>query len=270
MLACAALVALGMTLPAPAAPPARRVVSLVPSLTEDLFAIGAGAAVVGVSEYSDYPPAAARVPVVASFAAVATERVVALHPDVVIGIRSQARQVEDLRRAGVRVVLLDDDGYGDIFGDLRAVGALTGRTVQAQALIARLQTRTRTLLRTVRRRARRPSVLVVLGDAPIYTVGDGSYIAQLVRMAGGRNAASSLGPAYGAFSDEAAVDAQPDVVIVDRGAHVDVSVRKAPWSALRAVRAGRVYVASDDRELYRPGPRYNDGLAWLIGILNRV
>ena len=270
LLACAVAIAVIGALPANAAPPAHRIVTLVPSLAEDLFAIGAGDTVVGVSAYTDYPKAAARLPVVASFAAVATERIVALRPDVVIGIPSQARQVEDLRRAGVRVVLVGDDGYDDIFRDLRTAGALTGRSAQAEAMIARAQERTRALMRTVRRRGHRPAVLVVLGVAPVYTVGDASYIARLIRMAGGRNAAAGLATAYGAYSSEAAVAARPDVLIVDRDAQFGTSRSVAPWNAMPAVRDGRVYTAPDDKALYRPGPRYNDGLAWLIGILNRV
>ena len=99
-------------------PEPRRIVSLVPSMTEDLFAVGAGDRVVGVSSYTDYPPAAKKLPVVATFASIATERIVALHADLAIGIDAQDRLAGDLRRANIPVVLLHDDRYDDIFRNL--------------------------------------------------------------------------------------------------------------------------------------------------------
>lgn len=247
---------------------AKRIVSLVPSLTEDLFAIGAGRLVVGVSDYADYPPAAKHIPVVASFSSVATERIVALHPDVVVGIPSQAALTADLRRAGEHTVLIGDDRYDDIFTDLRTLGDLSGRRAAADALIARLEKRTRALTATVPVGARRPSVFVVLGETPIFTVGRGSYIERLIELAGGRNAAHDLPQAYGQYSAESLVAAQPDIVIVGTEARLSGALGRPPWSLLRAVRAHRVYSVPERVALYRPGPRYNDGLAWLIARLH--
>lgn len=253
--------------PADAVP--HRIVSLVPSLTEDLFAIGAGPDVVGVSAYTDYPPAAARLPVVAAFASVDAERVVALHPDVVVGITAQQPQASALRRAGLRTVLLEDDGFDDIFRTLTALGVLTARSDAARDTADRLRERTSELLRTVVRHRREPAVFVVLGTAPIFTVGKGSYITKLIELAGGRNAAVLDAP-YGAYSAEALVAAQPDVIVADPSVQLRGVAGRAPWNALRAVREGRVAVPPDPALLLRPGPRYNDGLAWLIATLNAV
>ena len=255
--------------PAAADAPAHRIVSLIPSLTEDLFAVGAGPQVVGVSAYSDAPAAARRLPVISSATAVNAERVVALHPDVVLGIPSQAPMVADLRRAGIRVVLAPDDSFDDLFLDLRTAGALSGHEREARALTARLRARTRTLVASIDPRRRRPSIFVVLGDAPIYTVGDGSYVAQLIALAGGRNA-SGLRQPYAPYSAEALVARQPDALLVQHDLALTPSLHRAPWSSLRAVRAGRVFIVPDDALLFRPGPRYNDGLAWLITTLRRL
>ena len=123
-----------------------RIVSLMPSLTEDLFAIGAGPLVVGVSEFTDFPPAAAKLPVVATFASADAERIVTLHPDVVVGITSQTAPAADVRKAGIRTVLLDDDGFDDIFRDIEALGLLTARDDDARALTDRLRARTTALM----------------------------------------------------------------------------------------------------------------------------
>jgi iron complex transport system substrate-binding protein len=244
-----------------------RIVSLIPSLTEDLFAIGAGPQVVGVSAWTDFPPQAARLPVVGSASSVDTELVLRLHPDAVVGIPAQAALVADLRRAGLSPDLLADDSYQDIFSDLARLGRISGHASEAAALEKRLRARTVQLQRSVRGNSR-PSVFVVLGVGPIYTVSDTSYIAQLIALAGGRNAAGNLKDAYPRYSAEALVALQPDVVVADSQSGLSGVLDRAPWSALRAVREHRVYILADAALLERPGPRYNEGLAWLIARLH--
>ncbi len=246
--------------------PAPRIISLIPSLTEDLFAIGAGPQVVGVSQATDYPAAAARLPQVASSASLDAERIVAFHPDIVVGIPAQATLVAPLRRAGLRVVLLRDDSFADIFTDLQRLGALSGHTLEATLLAERLRTRTIALTAGVRWQDR-PRTFVVLGVDPIYTVGRGSYIARLIALAGGINAASLDAP-YARYSAEALLEAQPDVVIADKNSGFAAVRERLPWSALHAVREHRAYVLADPDILENPGPRYNDGLAWLIARLH--
>jgi iron complex transport system substrate-binding protein len=253
-----------------AAPLPKRIVSLVPSMTEDLFAVGAGDRVVGVSSYTDYPPRAKRLPIVATFASIATERIVALHADLAIGIDSQDRLAGDLRRAGIPVTLLHDDRYEDIFRNLITIGAMTGRREQAVALVNRLHARTSALVRAVKPRARRPAVFVVLGVAPVYTVGKGSYIATLIELAGGRNAAADVNAPYARYSAEALVARQPDVLVVDPSVRLNDVLAQPPWNALRAVKQHRLYTLPDPAILERPGPRYNDGLRWLIGVIDRL
>ena len=246
--------------------PAQRIVSLMPSLTEDLFAIGAGSQVVGVSQYTDFPAAAARLPAVASFTSVDAERIVRLHPDLVVGIPSQAPLAGDLRRLGLRVAFIADDSFDDLFALLARLGSLSGHAPQARELAKRLRAETARLVRTVPSQPR-PRTFVTLGVAPIFTVGDGSYIAHLIALAGGRNA-SGIMTAYARYSPEALLAAQPDAIVADKTSGIDRVLERPPWNALHAVRDGRVYVLADAAILERPGPRYNDGLAWLIARLH--
>jgi iron complex transport system substrate-binding protein len=245
------------------APSRPRIVSLIPSLTEDLFAIGAGPQVVGVSQFTDYPPTALRLPQVNSFASIDAEKVLSLHPDVVVGIRAQSALSGDLRRLGIRPVLLDDDSYADIFTDLARLGRLSGHVREAAALSNHLRARAAQLERGVPS-GDRPRVFVVLGVSPIFTVGDGSYIARLLSFAGARNAASDLRQTYGRYSAEALVAAQPDAIVADAASGIGSVLDRAPWNALRAVREHRVYVLADADILERPGPRFVEGLQWLI------
>ena len=250
--------------------PVKRVVSLVPSITEDLYAVGAGDKVVGVSAYTDYPPQAKALPEIATFASISTERIVALHPDLAVGIVSQGRLVDDLRRANIQLMLLHDDSYADIFNNLIALGVVTDHRRDAEEYVRRLHARTAAILRSVKPRKRKPSVFVVLGTAPIFTVGRGSYIDTLIALAGGRNAAGDVNAPYARYSAEALVARQPDVLIADPDIHLSEVLGRAPWTALRAVREHHLYLLPDAAILERPGPRYNDGLAWLVATLAQV
>lgn len=268
-----ALVALVLAVAACAAPPQpndsalgtqrARIVALVPFVADDLYVIGAGSRLVAVSSFTA-DPRARDLPRVSDFTSVDTERIVALHPDVAVGIPSQARLVDPLRHAGIRVVLLSDDGYDEIFKNLRAVGALCGSRRQAEAAIANLKHTTALLHARTRSFARHPSVFVVLGSAPIWTAGATSYIGRLIALAGGMNAADDLPAAYGEYSAEALLRTQPDVLVADPAVHLDGAVAREPWRSLRAVRLGRVYTVDPAAILMQPGPNYNEGLRWLV------
>jgi iron complex transport system substrate-binding protein len=247
---------------APAVP--AHVVALVPSLVEDLYAVGAGSQVVAVSAFSDNVKEARGLPRVADFTNVDSEKIVALHADLVLGIPSQERLVAPLVRAGVNVVLIPNDSYAEIFTSLTEVGALTGHARQAATEISALQRTTQMLRAKVRSFQRHPSAFVVLGTAPIWTVGDRSYIATLIGLAGGRNAAGDLKVAYGQYSAEALLHDDPDVIIDDPAVHLQNSLESEPWRSLRAVQEHRVYTIEPAEILMRPGPNYNKGLLWLI------
>jgi ABC-type Fe3+-hydroxamate transport system substrate-binding protein len=248
---------------APTSPPTR-IVALVPSLVEDLYAVGAGPQVVAVSAFSDNVVEARGLPRVADFTNVDSEKIVALHADLVLGIPAQERLVQPLIRAGVRVVLIPNDSYDEIFSSLQQVGTLTGHEKDAESEIATLKETTKTLQLGTREFRRRPSAFVVLGTAPIWTVGEQSYIATLIGLAGGRNAASDLKVAYGQYSAEALLHDDPDVLIDDPMVHLQSSLDREPWRSLRAVQEHNVYTIEPAEILMRPGPNYNKGLLWLI------
>ncbi|MBV8117229.1 MAG: ABC transporter substrate-binding protein [Candidatus Eremiobacteraeota bacterium] len=246
-----------------------RIVALMPFVADDLYAIGAGSQLVAVSSFTD-DPRARSLPRVADFTSVDAERIVALHPDVAIGIQAQARFEEPLRRAGVDVVLLSDDAFTDIFRNLQTIGALSGHAKPAAATIARLQRETMRLHARTRAFTRRPSVFVVLGSAPIWTAGSGSYIATLIALAGGANAAAGLHAAYGQYSAEALLRRQPDVLIVDPIIRLGALTDREPWRSLRAVHLKRVYDVVPPDIIERPGPYYNEGIRWLVERLTPI
>jgi ABC-type Fe3+-hydroxamate transport system substrate-binding protein len=240
----------------------RKLVTLVPSFADDAVAIGAGPQLVAVSAFTDAPGTGA-LPRVADASSIDSEAIVALQPAVVIGIPAQERLTEALRRARVHVVLLPDDSYAEIFEDLARVGALTGHQREAASTIARLHRETAALRGRTRYFAHRPSVFVVLGTGPIWTAGAGSYIASLIELAGGTNAANDLSAAYGQYSAEALLRHQPDILIADPSVRLDSVLDREPWRTLRAVRLHHVYAVNPDL-IERPSPSYNDGVRWLV------
>ena len=235
----------------------------MPSLTEDLFAIGAGPQVVAVDKFSTDVPGAKNLPGVADFSSIDSERIIQLHPDLVVAIPAQSRLLQPLRHAGIDVALLRDDSFNDIFSDIETLGVKSGHEVQARKLASALRERTAQLRRTAHF-AHSPSVFVVLDTSPIYTAGRSSYIATLIRFAGGRNAADNLPVAYAPYSAEALLRAQPDAIVTDPSTGLDAALRSEPWRSLRAVQLHHMYVVSPGAILERPGPSYNEGLLWLI------
>lgn len=251
----------------------RRIVTLVPAYAADLFAIGAGDRVVGVSKFSERVRGAAALPQVADFSTVDTERIVALHADRVVGIPAQAREVASLERAGIAVTLIPDDRFDDIFTAIATFGDLTGRRDAANDLAGRLRARTAELERTTRSFTRHPSVFVVLGTGPIWTAGHGSFIGSLIERAGGRNAASDLAQPWGEYSEEALLRRQPDALVAGPEVHLNDVLGREPWRSLRAVKLHHVFVLGDRATvdaLYQPGPNYNEGLRWLIERLSAI
>ena len=243
---------------------ALRIVSLAPALTEDLFAIGAGPRIVAVDSYSNRPAAAAKLPRVGSMANANGEAILALHPDLVVGIAYQARLLADLGRAGVRVEVIQLD---DLAQDLTAIdrlGALTGNVGGARAVHRHIADE---LAAIAARAARHPvrSAFVAVGREPLYTAGPGSFIDDLLRLAHLRNVVAKSPTPWPLYSAERLVVDQPDVVVLPAP---DKPLTGAPWDHIGAVSAGHVVSIPED-DLLRPGPRVAAVLRSLVAQVDR-
>lgn len=244
--------------PTPPAGGTRRVVSLVPSVTETIFALGAGDRLVGVSSFCDRPAEAARLPRAGSYLAPNVEAIVALAPDAVIGVPTPGNRaaVEQLRSLGVNVVVVGETTLADAWQAIRIIGDWVGRTSQARQMVARLEGEladTRRLSGAERRRR----VLFVVGHDPLVAAGSGLFIDELIDVAGGENAAAAAGQRWPRLSLEAALAMAPEVIIDGAMGSEGGEAVAAYWGrypSLPAVRDGRVRAQSSDA-LLRPGPR---------------
>lgn len=254
----------------PAAP--RRIVSLVPGVTEILFAIGAQDALVGVTDFCDYPPEARRKARVGDMLAPNLETLVSLRPDLVVATRSGNREetFDQLKRLGLPVYLVDEPpGIADVLRLVGGLGQLTGRSEAAAAVAAGLERRITAVRERVAGRPH-PRVLYVLWPEPLIVPGRGSLVSELIASAGGESVTADQGQGYPRMSLEAAVGRAPEVIILARhGAGTGPAAREQ-WQRLEslpAIRNGRLYAADGDL-LHRYGPRVVDGLELLARLIH--
>jgi iron complex transport system substrate-binding protein len=254
--------------PRPADPAeAVRVVSLAPSTTEALFAIGAGARVVGRSAYCDYPPEAMKLPAMGGVEP-DMEAILELQPDLVVGLSgaSSARAAEKLGAHGIATWFPVTDSLAEIDAMLVGMGARTGHASEARHLVADLDAHVRAVHDAVASQPH-PRVLFVVGVAPIVVAGPGSFADELLRLAGATNAVVEGSP-WHAIGLESVAELDPDVVLdAGSGGPARITTETPGWRSLRAVRDGHALGLSDDRVL-RAGPRVGDGLAVLARLLH--
>lgn len=237
-------------------------VSLAPSITEQIFALGAEDRLVAVSTYCDYPPAAAALPRAGSYLKPSVEAILGFRPDVVLGVPTPGNRasVEQLRRLGVEVVVVSEDTFEQTWDAIRTVGAWVGRREQAEELVARVQAD----LEVVRAAAAaQPArrVLFVVGHDPLVAAGDGLFVDELIEVVGGENVGAIGKGQWPRLSLETVVAAAPEVIIdgamgTESGPGGDEAILKwwENYRSVPAVRDGHVR-AQRSNALLRPGPR---------------
>ena len=247
---------LGRAVQVPQAP--LRIVSLAPGATEMLFAAGAGAQVIATVEYSDEPPAARRVPRIGDVAAVDMERLVALHPDVVVLWAGGGNPAQREKIAGLRIPIYQQQvaRLADIPAAVRRLGALAETSGVAERAAAAMEARLAALTATYGARAgARPSVLLQVWNRPIYTVGGKHLMSDALVLCGARNVFADL-PEAGPVVDMESIIARDPDIIVAAAPTGEGAAWVADWmqlTSLSAVRHKRV-VAFEDQALSRLGP----------------
>ncbi len=243
--------------------PILRVVSLAPSLTESIFAVGAGDKLVGVTTYCNYPEAAKSKEKVGDTQTPNIERIVALKPDIVFV--STASQLEAFMRTldqqGIAVYVMDAKSLEDVFEDLRTLGGLLGTEGHAGELVTGLEERTRRISSKEPRR-----VFIQISNEPLFTIGKDSFLTELVAKAGGESVTKDVPSGYPKLSKETASAMDPDVIILSDSE--DNREPNAVFKNSKAAKNGRVYRINADI-ISRPGPRLVDALEQIAEFLNK-
>ena len=245
-----------------------RVVSLAPSLTEILFAVGAGDQVVGVTSYCDYPEEATTREQVGGFSAstMSVEKIVSLRPDLVFAAGAiHAPVIEALDDVNVSVVAFDPASVDDVYALIEKVGSLTGHSEEAEGVAKAMRERIDAVVARTGAIAPEQKLRVYwqIWDEPLMTAGPTTYVGQLIEMAGGVNIFGDLTESYPQISAEEVVKRDPDV-IMGPDTHGDKLTSEAfaqrpGWSGLSAVGSGRIHLI-DGNIISREGPRLADAL----------
>jgi iron complex transport system substrate-binding protein len=241
--------------------PARRIVALVPSVTETVVALGAADRLVGRTDF-DHGPAVDRLPSIGGGLDPSVEKLVSLRPDLVLGWETDGRPElrNRLTALGIPVFSIKTEDTTDVFRAMRNLGRLTGRARAADSLAASLRAELAAVRASVAG-APRPTVFYMAWNDPPLTAGPKTFVSQVIEVAGGRNVFADQGALWPTVSIEEIVRRQPDYVVVPRGeqgAERVEAMKGAPgWRELRALREGRGVMVPAE-VVNQPGPRLGE------------
>ena len=250
--------------------PAQRIVTLAPHAAESLYAAGAGDKLIGTVEYSDYPPAAKKVPRVGGYSRIDMEAVASLKPDLVIAWQSgnNMTQVEKLKALGLTVYVSQPNKMADVADQLERLGQLAGTETVANAAAASFRKRLETLQTA---NASKPKVRVFyqIWKSPLMTVGGPQIISDAIRLCGGDNVFGNLGQMAPTVSVEAVLETDPEAIIATGmgDAKPEWLHDWDKWTRMTAVKRGNLFHINPDI-MQRHTPRILDGAEKLCAHLD--
>lgn len=245
--------------------PAKRLIVLAPDLVENVFAVGAGAAIVGVVQGSDFPKAALQIPVVGSYSGVDLERIVSLHPDLIIGWKyAFPRQLAALQRLGIPVYIASPKQLNDVPALMRKLGCLTGQEQTANAAAAQFEASLQQIKKTVTSK-HAPTVFFQIDQHLLMTINKDSWINQVIEMCGGKNLYANAKVITPEITREAMVLANPEV-IMNISNNDQWKSDWQQWPNMTAVKNHALYSINPDI-ISRAGPRLVDGVRQVCRIL---
>lgn len=247
----------------------QRVISLAPSVTETIFALGAGNKLVGRTDYCNYPPETSSVTSIGTLYTPSTEKIVELNPDIIIvSTHFKKELLEKFNTLNIKVIIVDEQGSIDgVYSNINKIASITNRTDEAKILIDEMKAK----ILSVKNRVKdvtKPTVYYVIGYGEYgdYTAGGDTFISDLIELAGGINIAKdSKGWAY---SVEKVMEKNPDLLICSMYYNTKEGLEKANgYSVLPAVKKGNIYTI-DNNLIDIQGPRLAEGLEALANILH--
>jgi iron complex transport system substrate-binding protein len=228
-----------------------RIVCLVPSVTDTVFALGSGEDVVAISDYTTYPPAALKKPSIGGLVKPSIETILSFHPDLVVGteIPGSAETATQLETVGIPVYLVDPHGIAGILHAVDGIGQALNRVPQAAALNASLAQRIEAVkARTAGKPS--PRILFTVWYDPIITIGKRAFITEIIEAAGAKSITDDLIPDWPQISMETLIARAPDALLLVRGGKVNIeALRNRPgWGNLAAIQGGKVYYVDEGIE----------------------
>ena len=247
-----------------------RIISLAPSNTEMLFALGLGERVVGVSKYCNYPAEAADIDKIGTLRELDYEKIIELAPDVILGGGLTSEEdIAKMEEIGLSVVVLAASDLDGVFANIELVGKLTGVEKEAERLVTQLRTKLDNLLAKIETVSHKPRVFLEISSS-LYTVAPDTFMGAFVDLAGGVNIAADSETSWPQFSAEEIIERDPEVIIL---ADTDIEVTaemvktRPGWENITAIKNDAVHNINADI-ITRPGPRMIDGLEVLTRMIH--
>ncbi len=248
---------------------AERIVSLAPANTEIAYAVGAGDKMVAGTSYDDYPEEAKALPKIGDFSNPNVEKIASFNPDLVLAAAGlQDKVLTKLTELGVTVYVVDPKTYDGTIATIENVGKLAGTEDQAIAVADQMTAAQQEVQAAVGDLPKATTFLEIYSK-PLMTAGSGTFIDDMITIAGGENIGAQAGEGFPTFSTEVLVKDDPQVYIADSGSMSEPGEinKRAGFSELTAVKDGKVYVI-EDSIIARPGPRLAEGLKALAGYIH--
>ena len=252
--------------------PPQRIVSLAPNITEILFRLGLDEEIVGVSIHCNFPEKAKSKVRVGSYISLDFEKITSLRPDLIIatGAGNTRDMVDRLGKLGFHSYVLYPKNFDDILKSILYIGQVVNRDKEAKQITEEMRKRSQRVIELTKDLPR-PKVFIQIADAPIVTVGKGSFADDLIRLAGGENIAGKEKEVYPRFGMEEILKRSPEVIVISsmnpKGDYQKILQEWNRWKTLPAVKNGRIHLIDSDL-LDRPSPRIIDGLEELARVLH--
>jgi iron complex transport system substrate-binding protein len=246
----------------------QRIISLAPSNTEILFALGLGDKVVGVTDWCDYPPEALEKEKVGSYDTPDTEKIVALNPDLILVAYGTTMDViNNLVGLGLTVFGIKTTDLDDLLNDIRTVGEITDKELEAQALTSEMESKIEAIADATSELEQRPRVFYIVWHDPLWTAGSETFIHELIEKGGGVNICGNL-TGYPIISIEEVIACNPEVIVTSSWPGVyEWAMNETALNVTDARQNDRVYTC-DDNLVQRPGPRLVEGLEWFAHFIH--
>jgi iron complex transport system substrate-binding protein len=251
----------------------QRLVSLAPSNTEILFALGLGDKVVGVTDFCNYPEEAKSIEQVGTYFEPNIEKIFSLSPDLVLAITGLPEVIAKLEELGIPALILDPSDLEAVLADIQLVGKATGAEKEAEALVSEMRERIAVVTEKAGEVKERPRVFCEIDatdPSKPWASGSGSFMDAMIRLSGGANVAADAESPWPQLSAEEIIDKDPDIIILadaKYGVTVESVGERPGWEVITAVKEGAIYDIDDDL-ISRPGPRIVDGLEAVARIIH--
>lgn len=241
----------------------KRIISVAPSNTELLFALGKGGSLVGRSDFDDFPAEVTQIESVGGFHPPNYEKIVSLKPDLILLIAGGKEAREKLETEyKLTTFVVDPQNFNQLYDGMKALGQVINAQEQAEKLVADMQAQVDAIREKAAKATTKPVVFYEVWHDPLMTAGPDTFIDDMIKIAGGANAAASAKDRWPQFPLEELAAANPDIIVTGSADAAKAAAERKGWESIKAVKAGKVLGVPDENLVVRPGPRLVEGLKW--------